>query len=110
MSSIHANSARDALAKLSTLPLLAGRNIDAGFVVPAVASSIDFVVHCELMRSGQRRVVEVVAPSGVVAGAVAAQPVFEVRGERLVATGLPLPRATKFEAAGLDPAVVLGVA
>ena len=39
MCSIHANNARDALAKLSTLPLLAGRNIDSGFVVPTVASA-----------------------------------------------------------------------
>ncbi|HZK59977.1 MAG TPA: ATPase, T2SS/T4P/T4SS family, partial [Cryobacterium sp.] len=34
MCSIHANSARDALAKLCTLPLLAGRNIDSSFVLP----------------------------------------------------------------------------
>jgi hypothetical protein len=55
MCSIHANSARDALVKLSTLPLLAGRNIDSGFVVPTVASAIDLVVHCELVKGGQRR-------------------------------------------------------
>ncbi len=31
---IHANSADDALSRLATLPLLAGRNIDAAFVQP----------------------------------------------------------------------------
>ena len=51
MCSIHANSAQDALVKLSTLPLLAGRNIDSSFVIPTVASSIDIVVHCSLHRS-----------------------------------------------------------
>src|SRR6185437_14005351 len=56
--SIHANSARDALAKLSTLPLLAGRNIDSGFVVPTVATCVDVVAHAELERGGRRRVVE----------------------------------------------------
>src|SRR6185312_5879434 len=66
MCSIHANSARDALSKLSTLPLLAGRNIDSSFVVPTVAASIDIVVHCELVRSGERRIVEILAPSGQV--------------------------------------------
>ena len=109
MSSIHANSARDALAKLSTLPLLAGRNIDAGFVVPAVAACIDFVVHCELTHGGQRRVVEVVAPSGVSEGVVKACSVFSLVGERLVATGSP-PRTNKFVSTGLDPALVLGAA
>ena len=51
MCSIHANTARDALAKLSTLPLLAGRNIDSAFVVPTVAACIDIVVHCEIDRA-----------------------------------------------------------
>ena len=48
---------------VAALPLLAGRNIDAGFIVPAVASCIDLVVHCELRR-GRRRVVEILAPTG----------------------------------------------
>jgi pilus assembly protein CpaF len=65
---IHGNSARDALAKLCTLPLLAGRNIDSSFVVPAVAASIGLVVHCEMSATGQRRVREVVRVTGDVAG------------------------------------------
>src|SRR5882757_6893044 len=87
MCSIHANSARDALVKLSTLPLLAGRNIDAGFVVPAVASTIDIVVHAELQRSGHRRIVEIVAPTGaVVGGTVQTDVLFELSGGALEAT------------------------
>ena len=39
MCSIHANSAREAVTKLCTLPLLAGENVTAGFVVPTVAAS-----------------------------------------------------------------------
>ena len=58
MCSIHANSARDALVKLCTLPLLAGRNIDSSFVVPTVAASIDIVVLCELAQNGTRRITE----------------------------------------------------
>ena len=56
---IHANSAQDALLKLSTLPLLAGQNISMDFVRPTVAACIDLVVHCELSPSGQRRVAEI---------------------------------------------------
>ncbi|MCU1558543.1 MAG: pilus assembly protein CpaF, partial [Microbacteriaceae bacterium] len=70
MCSIHANGARDALAKLCTLPLLAGRNIDSSFVVPTVAASVDIVVHCELARNGHRRVIEIVAPSGQITGGI----------------------------------------
>ena len=65
---IHANSATDALGRLAALPLLAGRNIDRGFVLHAVATSVDLVVHCERDESGFRRVVEIVAPTGRIAG------------------------------------------
>ncbi|MGN6205363.1 CpaF family protein [Humibacter sp.] len=106
--SIHANSAREALAKLCTLPLLAGRNIDSGFVVPTVASCVDIVVFCSLERDGRRRVTEILAPTGgVTGGVIEASPVFATRNGELVATGGYPAKRAKFEAAGLDPAVVL---
>ena len=73
---IHANSAREALGKLAALPLLAGRNIDSAFVLPAVAASVDLVVHCERDVDGQRRVVEIVEPTGVVGGSVDARTIY----------------------------------
>lgn len=110
MCSIHANSARDALAKLSTLPLLAGRNIDSSFVVPTVAASIDVVVHCYMERSGQRRIVQIVAPTGEFAhGAILADSIFELRGGLLNPTRAHPARLAKFHAAGFDPTIVLGV-
>ncbi len=108
MSSIHANSARDALVKLCTLPLLAGRNIDSAFVVPTVASCIDIVVHCELGRGGKRRVVEIVAPSGQVhGGVIEASPIFALVDGVLEPTGNFPTRISKFQSAGLDPVPIL---
>ena len=108
MCSIHANSARDALSKLCTLPLLAGRNIDSEFVVPTVAGSIDIVVHCELERSGQRRVAEIIAPSGQVTGStIEASAIFALQRGSLEPTGGYPSKTSKFRRAGLDPATVL---
>jgi pilus assembly protein CpaF len=73
---IHANSAREALGKLAALPLLAGRNIDAAFVLPAVAASLDLVVHCAKDAAGRRRVAEIVSPTGVVDGVIEAQTLY----------------------------------
>ena len=73
---IHANSAREALAKLAALPLLAGRNIDAGFVQPAVAASVHLVAHCERDASGRRRLVEIVEPTGVAGGSIQARSLY----------------------------------
>ena len=108
MSSIHANSAREALGKLCTLPLLAGRNIGSDFVVPTVATCIDVVVHCELLRGGKRRVSEIVTPSGHVSGSIIeTSTIFALDGGLLEPTGGYPTRLTKFISAGLDPAIVL---
>jgi pilus assembly protein CpaF len=64
MGTIHANSARDAVMKLQTLPLLAGSNISHSFIVPTVASAIDLVVHMALLPDGQRRVQEILEVTG----------------------------------------------
>jgi pilus assembly protein CpaF len=109
MCSIHANGPREALSKLSTLPLLAGKNIDSSFVLPTVASCIDIVVHCELARGGRRRVVEIVAPSGQVTGAtIESSSIFAIRGGALEPTGSYPSKSAKFRTSGFDPATVLG--
>jgi len=108
MSSIHANNARDALVKLSTLPLLAGRNIDSSFVVPTVASTIDLVVHCELARSGQRRVIEILAPTGARDDTgIESTMLFALVGGVLTSTGLQPDRLEKYHRLGFDPTSIL---
>ncbi|WP_306232060.1 CpaF family protein [Agrococcus beijingensis] len=108
MCSIHANSARDALGKLTTLPLLAGRNIDSGFVVPTVAQCIDLVVHLAIDARGNRSVVEILAPTGqVTAGVIEASPLFALRNGLLEPTGSHPARTAKFAAIGVDPVTLL---
>jgi pilus assembly protein CpaF len=108
MCSIHANSALDALSKLSTLPLLAGRNIDSAFVLPTVATCIDLVVHLQLDRHGGRRVAEISATTGeVVRAEISVEQLFGRMRGALSPTGALPPRMEKFEAAGLHPALVL---
>ncbi len=103
MATIHANSAREALVKLCTLPLLAGENISARFVVPTVASSVDLVVHLGVDNSGVRRVNEIVAvPGRVENDIVETEPVFVRRGGDLVHTGGMPSRLDSFERAGID--------
>ena len=52
MCSVHANSAREAVVKLCTLPLLAGDNVTDSFVVPTVAACIDLVVQVGVEPDG----------------------------------------------------------
>lgn len=105
---LHANSAREAVTKLCTLPLLAGQNIAADFVVPTVAGCVDIVIHTATGRDGRRQVREIAAlPGRVEAGVVEIADVFSRRGSQLVrGTGFP-PHEERFEAAGYDLARLL---
>jgi pilus assembly protein CpaF len=109
MCTIHANSAREAVTKMCTLPLLAGENVSARFVVPTVASSIDIVVHAALERDGRRRVREIAAVPGRVEGDVVeiADLFVTQRGQLVRAGGFP-PHEDRFAAIGVDLAALLG--
>ncbi len=64
MATIHANSAKDAISKLQTLPLLAGENISHKFIAPVVAAAIDLVVHVSIASDGVRRIMEIAEVTG----------------------------------------------
>jgi pilus assembly protein CpaF len=68
ISTIHANTAREALQKLCLLPLLAGENVTSSFVIPTVANSIDIVVHVIREDDGTRHVSEILHVPGRVEG------------------------------------------
>jgi pilus assembly protein CpaF len=103
MCTIHANSAREALVKMCTLPLLAGENISARFVVPTVAASVDLVIHLGIDHDGSRRVNEIVAvPGRAENDIIETEPIFERVAGDLVRTGGMPPRAERYARAGVD--------
>lgn len=108
MCTLHANSAREAITKMCTLPLLAGENVGSRFVVPTVAGSIDLVIHAALERDGTRRIREIAAVPGRIEGdVVEIAELFVTRHGRLVrADGFP-PHVDRFERAGYDVAALL---
>lgn len=109
---IHANSAREAVTKLCTLPLLAGENVTHHFVVPTVASAVDVVVHLGVTPDGARQVREIVAVTGrVEEGRVECAGIFHRQpaalGGRLVrGDGFP-PGDERFARAGIDVRALL---
>jgi pilus assembly protein CpaF len=109
MSSIHANSAREAITKLCTLPLLAGENIGSRFVLPTVAASVDLVIHIATEADGVRRVREIVGVPGRAEGdLIELEPVFTDRGAGLERDrGFP-PHPERFTRAGIDLGTLLG--
>lgn len=110
MASLHANSARQALVKLCTLPLLAGDNIGSRFVVPTVASSVDIMVHTSIDVAGRRGVQEIIAVSGRVENDIIESEQIFVRRDGILVRGTGIPaRRDRFEQAGIDLDSLLSV-
>jgi pilus assembly protein CpaF len=102
MTSIHANSAHEALVKLTTLPLLAGENVSHAFVVPTVAASIDLIIHLTNLR-GRRQTAEIIGVTGRLEGdKIETVSLWQRVGERLRWSGHAPPGRSRFEAAGID--------
>ncbi|MCS4483982.1 ATPase, T2SS/T4P/T4SS family [Gleimia sp. 6138-11-ORH1] len=89
MSTIHANSATEALRKLTMLPLLASENVSLQFVVPTVATCVDLVVHLKKEANGFRYVQEISQVSGRFEnGNVELIPLWRWEAGALCSTGL----------------------
>ena len=109
MSTLHANSAREAVVKICTLPLLAGENVSSAFVVPTVAGAIDLVVHLDLDARGHRRVREIASLSGRVEnGVIELADLFhrDGTGQLVRGPGMP-PDPERYARAGHDLAELL---
>lgn len=103
ISTIHANTAREALRKLCLLPLLAGENVTPAFVIPTVANSIDLVVHVVRDADGQRHVEEILyVPGHVEADKIESQPLFQWQNGALQRVGT-IPDDPLFRRVGLTP-------
>jgi len=59
LSTVHANSARDALARVETMVLMAGYDLPMRAIRQQVASALELVIHVERLLDGTRRVVGV---------------------------------------------------
>src|SRR3954469_10127278 len=108
MCTLHANSAREALVKMCTLPLLAGENVSAAFVVPTVATSVDLVVHLGTDARGHRRVREILGVTGRTEGEVIeTSELFSSRDGTLQRAGGYPPHPQRYQAAGYELAELL---
>jgi pilus assembly protein CpaF len=59
LSTVHANSPRDALSRLETLALMAGVGLPHAAIAEQVRRGIDLVVHLQRQPDGSRRVTEI---------------------------------------------------
>jgi pilus assembly protein CpaF len=109
MCSLHANGAREAISKLCLLPMLAGSNVSAEFVIPTVASVVDIVVHTSLQPDGTRRVQHITSVTGRVEGnSIETGDIFSMKDSELEAHGVFPGKVDRFAAHNIDLASLVG--
>jgi pilus assembly protein CpaF len=76
LSTVHANSPRDAIARLETMVLMAGMDLPVRAIREQVASAIDLIVQITRLRDGSRRITHVTEVHGMEGQVVTLQDVF----------------------------------
>jgi len=77
ISTVHANSARDALSRLETMMLMAGINLPERALREQVASALDIIVQLTRLSDGSRKVVEFAEVTGMEGSTITTQTIFK---------------------------------
>jgi pilus assembly protein CpaF len=108
---VHANTSRDALARIETMVLMAGYDLPVRAIRQQVASALDLIVHLERLEDGSRRVTGITEVQRMESEVITLQDVFtfkvdHVTSDRIVvgklcSTGLRPTFMHKFEKRGM---------
>ena len=111
LTTVHANSPRDALSRVETMVLMAGFDLPVRAIRQQVSSALDLIVHLERMEDGTRRVTSITEVQRMESDVITLQDLFtfkieKVTGERVVvgslqSTGLRPTFLSKFEKHGV---------
>jgi pilus assembly protein CpaF len=103
LTTLHANSPRDALARIETMVLMAGFDMPQRAIREQAASAIDVIVHQARLRDGSRRVTHITEVAGMESDVVTLQDVFVFDGASgaLWPTGVRPIFMQRFEEAGI---------
>ena len=76
ISTVHANSPRDSLARLETTTLMAGTELSVRAIREQIASALDLVIHQSRLRDGTRRITHITEVAGMEGDVVTLQDIY----------------------------------
>ncbi len=100
LTTIHANTPRDALSRIETMVLFAGTNLPTRAIREQIASALHLVVQVSRMSDGSRRVTSITEITNMEEQIVTAQEIFRYRRRGVDAEGRV---HGEFEATGVRP-------
>jgi pilus assembly protein CpaF len=112
LSTVHANSPRDALARVETMVLMSGFELPVRAIRQQISSAIDLIVHLERLEDGGRRVTSIAEVQRMEADVITLQDIFKYEVEtvrpdrtvigRLEPTGIQPTFVEKFRKRGVE--------
>jgi pilus assembly protein CpaF len=100
MTTVHANSPRDAFSRLETMVMMASQHVPDKVIRQQLASAINLVIHCARLNDGTRKVTGISEVVGVENDQVDMQDIFEFVRSGISPRGKVLGR---FRATGARP-------
>jgi pilus assembly protein CpaF len=104
MSTVHANSPRDAVRRIENMVMMAGFELPVRAIREQIASALDVIAQVARMRDGTRRVVAISEVVGMEGETITMQDLylFDYDRNELVSTGLRAVCAEQLEAHGYE--------
>jgi pilus assembly protein CpaF len=119
LTTLHANTPRDCIARLETMCLMAGMDLPVRAIREQIAAAVDVICQQERLRDGKRKVVKVTEVQGMEGDVITMSDIFEfeqagIEGGQVIGrmrpTGLRPKFIDKIEAAGIHlPPAIFGI-
>ena len=100
LTTVHANSPRDALARLETMILMAGTNLPNRAMREQITSALDVIIQPQRLSDGTRRIVSITEVTGMEGEVVTTQEVYRFKRRGVTPEGRIIGQ---FEATGVRP-------
>ena len=100
LTTVHANSPRDALARLETMILMAGANLPDRAMREQISSALDVIIQVSRLADGTRKITSVVEVTGMEGPVTATQEIFRYRRRGISPEGQVIG---DFETTGVRP-------
>jgi pilus assembly protein CpaF len=87
LTTLHANTPRDALSRVETMVLMAGYELPVRAIRQQVASALDLIIHLERLQDGTRRVTAITEVQRMESDVITLQDIYEFKVEGVGANG-----------------------
>jgi len=87
LSTVHSNTARDALARIETMVLMAGIDLPVRAIREQVSSALDAVIHLERLEDGSRRVTSISEVQRMESEVITMQELFKFQVDEVTTDG-----------------------